>query len=584
MLSVVTATGVNTYFGKTVSLVAKAEREEKSHFEKMVIKVGNYLIFTTLSLVILIILTALFRHENMIDILRFTLVLTVAAIPVALPAVLTITMAVGATSLAKKQAIVTRLASIEELAGIDILCSDKTGTLTMNKMTVTPPVTYSDYKAPEIAILAALCSKEENNDPIEVPIFDYLKVNNLYDNLKNYKVKMFTPFDPVHKRTEAQFLENNKAFTVTKGATQVILNLSSTKIDKGLVIKAVNEYAEKGYRTLGIAIKEDSEKEFDFIGILPFYDPPRKDAKETITEANQLGIDVKMVTGDNVAIAKEISSALGLKTNIIEADLLKTNSNPELIMMTKILAKSIHQQIDPNLPDIKANELAQNVSKEFESELRSAHLNFGQNNDGLNKLEIIENSGGFAQVFPEDKYTIIERLQKGNHFVGMTGDGVNDAPALKKADAGIAVAGATDAARAAADLVLLSPGISVIIDAIKEARVIFERMNSYSVYRIAETIRVIFFMTLSILLFDFYPVTAIMIIILALLNDIPIITIAYDNTKLDPFPVKWNNKELFGLSTLLGFMGVISSFLIFFLLETYSNLPQDIIQSAIFTK
>ena len=199
-------------------------------------------------------------------------------------------------------------------------------------------------------------------------------------------------------------------------------------------------------------------------------------------------------------------------------------------------------------------------------------------------IRLIEESGGFAQVFPEDKYTIVEQLQKGNHIVGMTGDGVNDAPALKKADAGIAVAGATDAARATADLVLMAPGISVIIDAIKQARIIFERMNSYAIYRIAETLRVILFMILAILIFNFYPVTAIMIIILALLNDIPIITIAYDSTKIDPFPVKWNNRELFGLSTLLGIAGVISSFLIFFILETYSNLTQPLIQAAIFTK
>ena len=203
MISVVTSTGLNTYFGRTVSLVAKAEKEQKSHFQKMVIKVGNYLIFTTVSLAIIIILTALYRHENMLNILRFTLVLTVAAIPVALPAVLTVTMAVGAIVLAKKQAIVSRLASIEELAGIDILCSDKTGTLTKNQMTVASPIVYSGFEVKDLMLYAGLSSKEENNDPIEIPVFEYLKKNNLYDELKNYKVEKFTPFDPVNKRTEA---------------------------------------------------------------------------------------------------------------------------------------------------------------------------------------------------------------------------------------------------------------------------------------------------------------------------------------------------------------------------------------------
>ncbi len=585
MISVVTLTGLNTYFGKTVSLVAKAEKEQKSHFQKMVIKVGNYLIFTTIFMAVIIILTALYRHENMLEILRFTLVLTVAAIPVALPAVLTVTMAVGAIALAKKQAIVSRLASIEELAGIDILCSDKTGTLTKNQMTVADPVTYTGFDVKDLMIYAALSSKEENKDPIEIPIFDYLKKNNLYEDLKNYKVEKFTPFDPVNKRTQAVAIKNNEKFIITKGAPQVILKLSSKSVDNNLVSKSVNDFAGKGYRTLGTAIKKGEDTEFKFVGIIPLYDPPRDDAKETIAEANKLGLNVKMVTGDNVAIAKQISDQLGLNSNILEADELKNNNSAEFIKMTEILAKTIHQKLNPDLPELKVKEFAQEVSKEIESTFQTENIGKDRNKKHESEmLKLIEESGGFAQVFPEDKYSIVEQLQKGGHIVGMTGDGVNDAPALKKADAGIAVAGATDAARAAADLVLMAPGISVIIDAIKQARVIFERMNSYAIYRIAETIRVILFMTLAILIFNFYPVTAIMIIMLALLNDIPIITIAYDNTKIDPFPVKWNNTELFGLSTLLGVAGVISSFLIFFLLETYSNLSQPLIQAAIFTK
>lgn len=585
MISVVTLTGLNTYFGKTVSLVAKAEKEQKSHFQKMVVKVGNYLIFTTLVMVVIIILTALYRHEDMINILRFSLVLTVAAIPVALPAVLTVTMAVGAINLARKQAVVSRLASIEELAGIDVLCSDKTGTLTKNIMTVADPVTYSGFNVDDLMIYAALSSKEENNDPIEGPIFDYLINKNLYDKLKAYKIEKFTPFDPVHKRTEASAVKDGARIYVTKGAPQVILKLSSNDTDTDTVTKTINEFANKGFRTLGTAIKKEGDKNFRFVGIIPLFDPPRDDAKETIAEAGKLGLNVKMVTGDNVAIAKQISGQLGLNQNVLEADELKSGESLRFQKMSEILAKTIHKQINPDLPEDKVKELAKEVSKEYASIIETEESGLSRNNKHeSDMLRIIENAGGFAQVFPEDKYIIVEQLQKGDHIVGMTGDGVNDAPALKKADAGIAVAGATDAARAAADLVLMAPGISVIVDAIKQARVIFERMNSYAVYRIAETIRVIFFMTFSILIFNFYPVTAIMIIILALLNDIPIITIAYDNTKIDPFPVKWNNRELFGLSTLLGLAGVVSSFLIFYLLETYSDLSQALIQSAIFTK
>ncbi len=586
MTAVVVGTGLNTYFGKTVALVAKAEEEQKSHFQKMVIKVGNYLIFTTIIMAIIILLAALYRGENMLDILRFTLVLTVAAIPVALPAVLTVTMAVGAMTLAKKKAIVSRLAAIEELAGIDILCSDKTGTLTKNIMTIAEPILFNKFTSNDLMLYAALASKEENHDPIELPIFEFVKDNNLYNKLSNYNQKKFTPFDPISKRTESIVEFNNEEFLVTKGAPQVILNLCGNNIDAKEVITNVNKLAEKAYRTLGVAIKRKNDKSYNYIGLIPLFDPPRDDAKETIAEANKLGLDVKMVTGDNTAIANQIALKLGLKPNILEADELKSSKqHKEFLMMSKILAKSIHEKLVPDLPKEKAEEFAKSITDQIEKEFEiegSVKNSIKMHESEI--IKIIENAAGFSQVFPEDKYMIVDKLQKGNHIIGMTGDGVNDAPALKKADIGIAVSGATDAARAAADLVLLAPGISVIVDAVKLARVIFERMKSYAIYRIAETIRVIIFMTLSIVLFNFYPVTAIMIILLALLNDIPILTISYDNTKIDEKPVRWNNRELFGLSTLIGLAGVVSSFLIFFLLETFTNFSQPIIQSIIFVK
>lgn len=585
MIAIVTSTGLNTYFGKTVALVAKAEKEQHSHFQKMVIKVGNYLIFLTIIMAAIILLAAIYRDENMLEILRFTLVLTVAAIPVALPAVLTVTMAVGAMNLAKKKAIVSRLAAIEELAGIDILCSDKTGTLTKNIMTVADPVTFGNYSADDLMFYAGLASKEENKDPIETPVFDYLKSHKKYDELSKFKQEKFIPFDPVNKRTEAIVKSDSEKLIVTKGAPQVILKLSGNSIKPETVMKPVNDFAEKGYRTLGVAVKKNDDKDFTYVGLILLFDPPRDDAKKTIANAKKLGLDVKMVTGDNVAIANQIALKLGLEPNILEADKLKNTSNKEFMAMTEILAKAIHQKLKPDLPETKAKEFAKEITEEIKKRFKTENVS----PDYVKKHEtdiihLIEQSSGFAQVFPEDKYMIIDKLQKGGHIVGMTGDGVNDAPALKKADAGIAVSGATDAARAAADLVLLSPGISVIVDAIKQARIIFERMKSYTIYRIAETIRIILFLTFSILIFDFYPLTAIMIIILALLNDIPILSIAYDNTKIDDKPVRWNNRELFGLSTLLGTVGVISSFLIFFLLETYTNLTQPMIQAVIFTK
>ncbi|HDZ88842.1 MAG TPA: plasma-membrane proton-efflux P-type ATPase, partial [Nitrospirae bacterium] len=566
MLAVVTNTALNTFFGKTVALVAKAQREEKSHFQQAVIHIGNYLIIITIFLAAIILITAMFRHENMIEILRFTLVLTVAAIPVALPAVLSVTMAVGAMSLAKKQAIVSRLVSIEELAGVDVLCSDKTGTLTQNRMTVSDPVTFYGHTVEELMLYAALASKEENKDPIETPIFEYLQKTGQTKELKQYQQVKFTPFDPVSKRTEAIVKSGDKTFLVTKGASQVVLGLCGERINQEEILGKVGGFAEKGFRTLGIAVKHPEDKNFDFIGLLPLFDPPREDSKSTIKEAMNLGLDVKMVTGDNIAIGKQIANVLGIGDNILDARDLRGASNKELVILGKIISTAVFKKLSPNISERDTAEFAKGVVKDIEKEFEDIELPKGYVNRHESEIiEVIEDADGFAQVFPEDKYLIVDKLQKAGHIVGMTGDGVNDAPALKKADAGIAVSGATDAARAAADLVLLAPGLSVIVDAITGARVTFERMKSYSLYRIAETIRVILFMTASIVIFNFYPVTAIMIIILALLNDLPILAIAYDRTKVDNEPVRWNMAEVMSISTMLGILGVIASFGIFYI-------------------
>ena len=299
--------------------------------------------------------------------------------------------------------------------------------------------------------------------------------------LKSCQVLHFQPFDPVHKRTEATVKgADGKQFFVAKGAPQVILQMATNAGEvKSAVEKAINEFAGRGFRSLGVA-RADEEGKWKFVGMLPLFDPPREQAKATIASARQMGVDVKMVTGDQIAIARETSKQLGLGTNILDASALGDTKKQESPQMA----------------------------------------------------EAIEKADGFAQVFPEHKFHIVDVLQKRGHIVGMTGDGVNDAPALKKADCGIAVSGATDAARAAASIVLLASGLSVIIDAIKESRRIFQRMNSYAIYRIAETLRVLFFMTLAILVFNFYPMTAVMIVMIALLNDGAILSIAYDNVHI----------------------------------------------------
>ena len=524
--ALVYATGANTYFGKTAGLVQGAQTV--SHFQRAVLKIGNYLIILAVVLVATIIAFAIFRGDPIITTLQFALVLTVAAIPVAMPTVLSVTMAVGARLLAKKQAIVTRLSAIEELAGVDILCSDKTGTLTENKLTLGDPFDVQGVTTDQVILNAALASRTDNKDTIDLAVLGGLKSDQA---LKTYKVTHFQPFDPVHKRTEATVTDaDGKTFKATKGAPQVILALSSNadKV-KAAVDKAVNEFAARGFRSLGVA-RAGADGQWQFLGVLPLFDPPRVDAKATIATARQMGVQVKMVTGDALAIAQETAKKLGMGTNILDASGFGDTKHQE----TPQLAQSI------------------------------------------------ENADGFAQVFPEHKFHIVDVLQKLGHIVGMTGDGVNDAPALKQADCGIAVSGATDAARAAAAIVLMTPGLSVIIDGIKESRRIFQRMNSYAIYRIAETLRVLLFMTSSILIFNFYPLTAVMIVMLALLNDGAILSIAYDNVHYKNQPEAWNMRLVLGIATVLGVVGPMAAFGLFYLGDRVFHLDRPHLQTLMY--
>ncbi len=579
MLGIVVNTGLNTYFGKTVGLVAKAEREQRSHFQKMVIRVGDFLILITIVMIAIIIFYGLKRHENPYELLVFSLVLTISAIPVALPTVLTVTMAVGALNLARRQAIVSRLAAIEELAGMDILCSDKTGTLTKNQMTIADPYVLENHKNVELFLYAILASRRENNDPIEKPIFEYADEHEISKLAKNFKVTKFVPFDPVRKRTEAVVERaNGECLVVTKGAPQVIIGLSdASEFDEDSVNAKVEEFAENGFRTLGVAFKRCEEEKFHFVGLIPLYDPPREDSKEAVAEAKAKGVDVKMVTGDNIAVARYIAKILGIGENILDIKELKGQSTREYEILAEVVSKALLKVTQPDISAEKLKLLTKQIVKEVRRELNEKQLVTGTVKKHESEIiALIEQANGFAQVFPEDKYFIVDELQKADHIVGMTGDGVNDAPALRKADTGIAVSGATDAARAAADIILLAPGLRVIIDAIKEARITFERMKSYTIFRIAETIRIIIFMTLAIVVFNFYPLTAIMIIVLALLNDIPILAIAYDNTKIRKMPVRWDMHEMLVLSSWLGLAGVVSSFLIFYIVMVYlKNHPES---------
>jgi H+-transporting ATPase len=535
MVAMVTGTGSDTFFGRTARLVGEAK--SVSHFQRAVLNIGDYLIYLSLALAALLIIAMLFRGTSALALVQFALILIVAAIPVAMPAVLSVTMAIGSLALAKLKAIVTRLESIEEMAGMDVLCSDKTGTLTQNKLSLGEPALFGAENAQSLILAGALASKEEDRDAIDLAVIAGLQDQTA---LQSYRQTEFVPFDPVHKRTAATVKgPDGSTFHVTKGAPQVILDLCRPAEDvTARANDQVDQFAAKGYRTLGVARSEDeqsSDGAWRFLGILPLYDPPREDSAETIQRAKEHGIQVKMVTGDNQAIAKQIASELGLGTGIHLADeLFKEGAG------TSALSKDVEARV--------------------------------------------ESADGFAQVFPEHKFDIVQVLQDRGHIVGMTGDGVNDAPALKQANTGVAVSGATDAARAAADLVLTAPGLSVIVVAVEEARRIFERMNSYAIYRITETIRIMFFVVLAMIVFDFYPITTIMIILLAVLNDLPIMTIAYDNTWLDPKPVRWEMRRVLTVATVLGLIGVVETFGLLTIAKLVFKLDEAHIQSLVYLK
>ena len=521
MIAVVTATGANTFFGRTAKLVGSAGNI--SHFQEAVLRIGNFLIILAVGLSILLTTVQLLRGEEFLPLLQFVLILAIASIPVAMPAVLSVTMALGAMTLSREKAIVSKLQAIEEMAGVDLLCSDKTGTLTKNLLTLGEPILFDAPNGQDCILAGALASKEEDNDAIDLAVIGALEE---HATLDHYQVKKFTPFDPVGKRTESTVLRPDGSMArYTKGAPQVVMEMAQLDVpQRDRADQAINSMASKGYRTLGVAMSEDDGAHWHFLGILPMFDPPRDDSKEVIEGARHYGLDVKMVTGDNLAIGAETSSQLGLGSHLLPAD--------------EVFDDSVDVE---NLP----TELARRI----------------------------ESAEGFAQVFPEHKYAIVKSMQNRGHYVGMTGDGVNDAPALKQADVGIAVSGATDAARAAADLILTAPGLSAVVRAIQTSRQIFQRMLAYTTYRIAMTIDIMFFVVLSTIFYYhldpagstshtlFMPISAIGLILLALLDDIPIMLIAYDNTQIDPKPCKFQMKQLLCTSSLLGAICLAQTFI-----------------------
>ncbi|WP_299594121.1 plasma-membrane proton-efflux P-type ATPase [uncultured Microbulbifer sp.] len=514
MSAVVIGTGSNTFFGRTASLVAGAGKG-LSHSQRAMTQIGDFLIVLCLLLALILVGSELHRDivsaehwhwSDALDILRLVLVLLIASIPVALPSVVTVTNALGALALSRKKAIVSRLEAIEELAGVDILCTDKTGTLTKNALSLHEPQLFDAEDADTLITGAALASEAGSSDPIDAAIFAGVTDPGA---LQKYRRGTFTPFDPVSKHTLSEVTDaDGHALTFAKGAPQAISQLCGLKGEAAEKMdRSVAQLAERGLRALAVSMSADGGSHWSFLGILSLEDPPREDSAETIQKAREHGLAIKMITGDDVAIGREIAQQVGIGTNILNAaDVFPKDMNPDHLPETCI--------------------------------------------DSVEKVD------GFGRVFPEHKYAMVKALQGRGHQVAMTGDGVNDAPALKQADCGIAVSGATDAARAAAAIILTAPGLSTVVDAIDEARKIFERILNYILFRVAMTLDIMAVVVIATVFFNFSPLTPVMIVLIALLDDVPIMTIAYDNTRVPPKPMHWHMYRLLFCAGILGLFAI----------------------------
>ncbi|KAL8502031.1 hypothetical protein ACS0TY_021238 [Phlomoides rotata] len=509
--AVVIATGINTFFGKAAHLVDSTQNV--GHFQKVLTAIGNFCIGSIgVGILIEIIVMYPIQHRNYRSGIDNLLVLLIGGIPIAMPTVLSVTMAIGSHRLSQQGAITKRMTAIEEMAGMDVLCSDKTGTLTLNKLTVDRnliEVFSKDVEKETVILFGARASRVENQDAIDACIVGMLA--DPKEARAGITEVHFLPFDPVGKRTAITYIDSDGNWhRVSKGAPEQIVELCNLREDmKNKVHSIIDKFADRGLRSLAVCQQSVPEKTkespggpWSFVGLLPLFDPPRHDSGETIRRALILGVNVKMITGDQLAIGKETGRRLGMGTNMYPSSSLLGQHKDESI----------------------------------------AHLPIE---------ELIEKADGFAGVFPEHKYEIVKKLQERKHIVGMTGDGVNDAPALKKADIGIAVADATDAARSASDIVLTEPGLSVIVSAVLTSRAIFQRMKNYTIYAVSITIRIVLgFMLLALIWkFDFSPF---MVLVIAILNDGTIMTISKDKVKPSPMPDSWKLKEIFATGIVFG--------------------------------
>lgn len=526
---IVISTGPNTFFGRAATLVGQ-DNDQVGHLQMVLARIGSFCLVSIGLFIVLeiCVMYPKFKYPYRRG-LDNILVLLIGGIPIAMPTVLSVTLAVGAQQLAKHKAIVTRITAIEELAGVTILCSDKTGTLTTNKLTIDKENVkcYSHWDVEGVCLLAAYCSRTENQDAIDACVVGTLPDPKLAR--EGIELLDFKPFNPVDKRTEITYrdqMDGGKLKRATKGMTGTIIDLCSrnkTNEVEDQLEADVEEFARRGLRALAVAYEDVMGETpdapgngFELVGLLSIFDPPRSDTKKTIDDAQALGVQVKMVTGDQLAIAKETGRRLGLGDHMYPAKVIK--DGPE--------AGGKHANLD----------------------------------------EMIMDADGFAGVFPEHKFEIVKRIQALGHLCAMTGDGANDAPALSRANVGIAVEGATDAARGAADIVLTEPGLSTIVHAIYGSRVIFQRMRNYAIYACAVTIRIVVGFALMVFIwqFDFPPF---MVLIIAILNDGTIMTLSLDRVLPSTTPDSWDLAEVFAFGIAYGIWLAISTIALYAIMD-----------------
>jgi H+-transporting ATPase len=504
---VVILTGAKTYFGRTTELVQEAR--PRLHIEAVVAKVVRWLFVIVGMLLGIVIILSLIRHVPLLEMVPLMLVLLMSAVPVALPVMFTVSMAVGAKELAKRGVLVTRLSATEDAATMDVLCVDKTGTITMNQLAVTGVIPLEHAIESEVLFAAALASQESNQDPIDLAFLAAAKDRHIFDNAPVVTPISFAPFDAKNRRTEAVVEQNGQRLRVMKGAVRTVAEACGLQPPAIETLEArVSESARKGYRTLAVARGPESGTS-TLVGLVTLYDPPRPDAKQLIAALHDLGISVKMLTGDALAVASEIAHGVGL-SNIRRVSDLKAASTQ----------------------------------------------------GGNEAVDLLAGTDGFAEVYPEDKYIVVQHLQAAGHVAGMTGDGVNDAPALRQAEVGIAASSATDVAKGAASVVLTEPGLTNIVVLVEQGRTIYQRILTWIINKISRTILKAAFVAIAFVVTGKFVVSAFAMLLLVFITDFAKIALATDHVRPSNKPETWNIGGFITVSVVLGVAMVAEALLL----------------------